>query len=94
MDNNSKVIALPGVVVQGQTTPVQSVIDILEEYLEDAKRGDIQGIMIGTVNGEGTITSTWQGEASFNHMFLCSVALHEEAKAIWLGSATLRRVDE
>lgn len=89
---DGKVVALPGIVVRGSTNPVQSVIDILEEYLETAKRGEIQGIMLGTVNGGGTIISTWAGEASYNHMFLCAVAMYEEAKAIWLNSA--QKVEE
>ena len=85
----SKVVAMPGIVVQGNTEPVPAVIEMLEELLDEAKRGEIRCAIVGTVDAAGGIATISAGEASINNMMLIGVAIYEEVKEQWLGSARL-----
>lgn len=82
----SKIVAMPGIVVQGNSAPVQSLIEMLEELLEAAKRGEARCAIIGTVGPHGEISTISGGEASVNNMMLCGLAIYEETRDAWKAS--------
>lgn len=48
---------------QGIREPQQDVVDILQDVLNDALLGDVQGVAICTVNAAGSVGSCWRGAA-------------------------------
>jgi hypothetical protein len=91
MSEGAKIVALPGVVIDGDETPVDNVIEMLEEYLEAAKRGEVRAVIIGSVNSGNVITTMMEGEASANNLMLCALAVYEGMKSTWLGGCEVYR---
>jgi hypothetical protein len=58
--SNENVVAFPGYSVPTPAgEPVQSVVEILREYLEKAEAGQVVGVGIAIVMRDGTKASEW-----------------------------------
>ena len=55
--------------------PVESVIKLLERLLEEARRGELRGLVVSTVDGGGGLTSVIEYGSSAPPLLLAGVNL-------------------
>ena len=86
---SANVVALPGMSANpALQTPQKDVVETLEQWLNDAKSGQIQGLVIAGVRSDGTmfgITTEWaSGGASHEFILAAASGLEARVKAAWL----------
>jgi len=85
----SNVMRMPGVAANPKAKlPQQGIIEMLESYLEEAKAGELCGLVIGAVtnteSGFGTLTSWSSGSAPASMMLAIAAGLEARVKQSWL----------
>lgn len=68
----AEIKALHGAVIR-TNEPCQGVIAMLEEYLEEARRGEIVGLALSAIQGNGDVVTDWAPGRADRH-FLVSGA--------------------
>lgn len=70
----SHVVSLHGDQPVVPNEPVACVVALLRRYLAEAERGEVVGVVIGTVRPTGRITTEWVEPGGFKHQIVAAVA--------------------
>lgn len=70
----AEVVALHGAAV-ATYEPCSDVIDLLERYLEEARRGEISGIVLGVVAGNSSISTEWASGRADSHFMVAASSM-------------------
>jgi hypothetical protein len=70
----AEIKALHGAVIN-TGEPCKGVIEMLEEYLEEARRGEIVGLGLAAVQGNGDVVTDWAPGRAHRHFLVAGVNL-------------------